>query len=112
MPIPYNATGLWPSANYGHAPKYSSGVRGEVRVARKDRDLRRVSVSPWTDQRKMAQFLQTVRTDIRATLEAAQRCVSTTPSAAIRTTWCGGCELLGSRSRSTGKANFFLTDRF
>ena len=44
MPIPYNATGLWPSANYGEAPKYANGVRGEVQVARKDRErLRRLA---------------------------------------------------------------------
>ena len=41
MAIPYNATGLWPSANYGDAPKYASGVRGEVRISRADRDLLR-----------------------------------------------------------------------
>ena len=37
MAIPYNATGLWPSANFGDAPKYASGVRGEVRVTPSDR---------------------------------------------------------------------------
>jgi hypothetical protein len=41
MPIPYNATGLWPSANYGDAPKYASGARGEVKVSHGDRDLLR-----------------------------------------------------------------------
>ena len=41
MAIPYNATGLWPSANFGDAPKYASGVRGEVRISRSDRDLLR-----------------------------------------------------------------------
>ena len=44
MPIPYNATGLWPSANFGDAPKYCSGVRGEVWVSRRDRErLRRLA---------------------------------------------------------------------
>lgn len=37
MAIPYNATGLWPSANFGDAPKYASGVRGEVRILAADR---------------------------------------------------------------------------
>ncbi len=44
MPIPYNATGLWPSANYGDSPKYASGAAGEVKVSRKDREkLRRLA---------------------------------------------------------------------
>ena len=38
MAIPYNATGLWPSANFGDAPKYASGVRGQVTVSRADAD--------------------------------------------------------------------------
>jgi len=37
MAIPYNATGLWPSANFGDAPKYASGVRGEVGISHADR---------------------------------------------------------------------------
>ncbi len=41
MAVPYNATGLWPSANYGDAPKYASGVRGDVRISRGDRGLLR-----------------------------------------------------------------------
>jgi hypothetical protein len=41
MAIPYNATGVWPSANYGDAPKYASGVRGEVRISRGDSGLLR-----------------------------------------------------------------------
>ncbi len=41
MAIPYNATGLWPSANYGDAPKYASGVRGQVDISASDRDLLR-----------------------------------------------------------------------
>ncbi|HUI70864.1 MAG TPA: hypothetical protein VL354_10130 [Spirochaetia bacterium] len=41
MAIPYNATGLWPSANYGDAPKYASGVRGQVRISAADRDVLR-----------------------------------------------------------------------
>jgi hypothetical protein len=41
MPIPFNATGLWPSANYGDAPKYVSGVRGKVIVEPNDRDILR-----------------------------------------------------------------------
>jgi hypothetical protein len=41
MAVPYNATGLWPSANYGDAPNYASGVRGDVRISRSDRGLLR-----------------------------------------------------------------------
>ncbi len=41
MPVPYNATGLWPSANFGDAPKYASGVRGAVSVSAADRDTLR-----------------------------------------------------------------------
>ena len=44
MAIPYNATGLWPSANYGEAPRYASGIAGKVSVSRKDRErLRELS---------------------------------------------------------------------
>jgi hypothetical protein len=31
--VTYNATGAWPSANFGEAPKYCSGVRREVHTA-------------------------------------------------------------------------------
>ena len=41
MAIPFNATGLWPSANFGDAPKYASGVRGEVSISPADRDVLR-----------------------------------------------------------------------
>ena len=41
MAIPYNATGLWPSANYGEAPKYSSGAAERVFISREDRDVLR-----------------------------------------------------------------------
>jgi hypothetical protein len=41
MAVPDNATGLWPSANFGDAPKYSSGVKGQVRVSREDRAVLR-----------------------------------------------------------------------
>jgi hypothetical protein len=41
MAIPFNATGLWPSANFGDAPKYASGARGKVSVAAADRDVLR-----------------------------------------------------------------------
>jgi hypothetical protein len=42
--VPYNATGAWPSANFGEAPKYCSGVRGEVHIEAPDREvLRRLS---------------------------------------------------------------------
>lgn len=41
MAIPFNATGLWPSANYGDAPKYASGTRGKVLVSPEDRDILR-----------------------------------------------------------------------
>jgi hypothetical protein len=45
MAIPYNATGLWPSANFGDAPKYASGVRSEVRILPADRQrLRALAV--------------------------------------------------------------------
>jgi hypothetical protein len=44
MAVPYNATGAWPSANYGDAPKYASGREGEVWVSRTDRErLRRLA---------------------------------------------------------------------
>jgi hypothetical protein len=39
--VPYNATGAWPSANFGEAPKYCSGVRGEVRMGSADREILR-----------------------------------------------------------------------
>ncbi|MBE3065041.1 MAG: hypothetical protein IMZ69_08495 [Spirochaetes bacterium] len=32
---------MWPSTNYGDAPKYASGVREEVRISRADRELLR-----------------------------------------------------------------------
>ncbi len=41
MSIPFNATGLWPSANFGDAPKYCSGVRGGVLISRQDREVLR-----------------------------------------------------------------------
>ncbi len=41
MAVPFNATGLWPSANYGDAPKYASGVRGQVGISPRDRDILR-----------------------------------------------------------------------
>jgi hypothetical protein len=42
--VPYNATGAWPSANFGEAPKYCSGVLGEVRITAPDREnLRRLA---------------------------------------------------------------------
>jgi hypothetical protein len=41
MSIPFNATGLWPSANFGDAPKFVSGVRGAVVVTPGDRDILR-----------------------------------------------------------------------
>jgi hypothetical protein len=41
MPVPYNATGLWPSANFGEAPRYASGVHGEVAIASADRAVLR-----------------------------------------------------------------------
>ena len=36
MAVPYNATGLWPSANLGDAPRYASGVAGQVAVSAPD----------------------------------------------------------------------------
>ncbi len=41
MAVPFNATGLWPSANFGDAPKFASGVRGQVSVSASDRDVLR-----------------------------------------------------------------------
>jgi hypothetical protein len=41
MAIPFNATGLWPSANFGDAPKYASGIRGKVTVSPEDRNVLR-----------------------------------------------------------------------
>jgi hypothetical protein len=41
MAIPFNATGLWPSANFGDAPKYASGKRGAVTIDQKDREILR-----------------------------------------------------------------------
>lgn len=41
MAVPFNATGLWPSANYGEAPKYACGTPGQVFVSQSDRDLLR-----------------------------------------------------------------------
>ena len=41
MAIPYNATGLWPSANFGDAPKYASGVKGAVSIGLEDRAVLR-----------------------------------------------------------------------
>jgi hypothetical protein len=41
MAVPFNATGLWPSANFGDAPKYASGTRGNVSIAAADRDVLR-----------------------------------------------------------------------
>jgi hypothetical protein len=41
MAIPFNATGLWPSANFGDAPKYASGACGEVAVSGTDRAVLR-----------------------------------------------------------------------
>ncbi|HEY9593325.1 MAG TPA: hypothetical protein VHE79_02550 [Spirochaetia bacterium] len=41
MAIPFNATGLWPSANFGDAPKYSSGIHGAVVVNAGDRAVLR-----------------------------------------------------------------------
>ena len=37
MPVPNNATGLWPSASLGETPRFCSGVRGRVRISRGDR---------------------------------------------------------------------------
>jgi len=41
MAIPFNATGLWPSANFGDAPKYASGARGAVTVTPADKTVLR-----------------------------------------------------------------------
>jgi len=43
---PNNATGLWPSANFGDAPKYSAGIQGQVFVSASDREiLRELAIS-------------------------------------------------------------------
>jgi len=39
MPAPNNATGLWPSANFGDAPRYCAGVPDQVLVSRPDREI-------------------------------------------------------------------------
>jgi hypothetical protein len=41
MAVPFNATGLWPSANFGEAPRYSSGARGEAAIGPADRSILR-----------------------------------------------------------------------
>ena len=41
MAIPFNATGLWPSANFGDAPKYAAGTKGAVTVSPRDREVLR-----------------------------------------------------------------------
>jgi hypothetical protein len=41
MAIPFNATGLWPSANFGDAPKYARGISGAVTVSPTDRAVLR-----------------------------------------------------------------------
>ena len=41
MAIPFNATGLWPSANFGDAPKYARGVQGGVFISAGDTDILR-----------------------------------------------------------------------
>jgi hypothetical protein len=41
MSIPNNATGLWPSANFGDAPRNCAGVPGQMFVSRSDREILR-----------------------------------------------------------------------
>ena len=41
MSVPCNATGAWTSLTFGEAPKYCSGVRGEVRIGASDRKVLR-----------------------------------------------------------------------
>jgi hypothetical protein len=41
MAVPFNATGLWPSANFGDAPKYAGGTRGKVSMSAGDRGVLR-----------------------------------------------------------------------
>ncbi len=41
MPVPFNATGLWPSANFGDAPRFASGVKGRVAISAEDRNVLR-----------------------------------------------------------------------
>jgi len=36
MAVPYNATGLWPTSDFGAAPKYARGTKGEVFVSSGD----------------------------------------------------------------------------
>jgi hypothetical protein len=45
MAVPFNATGLWPSANFGDAPRYASARPGERGISARDADtLRRLAV--------------------------------------------------------------------
>jgi hypothetical protein len=41
MAIPFNATGPWPSANFGDAPKYARGIKGGVFISPGDTDILR-----------------------------------------------------------------------
>src|SRR5271157_4653976 len=41
MAVPFNATGLWPSANFGDAPKYARGVKDAVFISPSDRETLR-----------------------------------------------------------------------
>ncbi len=39
MALPFNATGLWPSANFGDAPKFACGAAGNVFISHADKDV-------------------------------------------------------------------------
>ena len=41
MAVPYNATGLWPSANLGDAPRYAAGVKNAVAVTAEETKILR-----------------------------------------------------------------------
>jgi hypothetical protein len=41
MAVPYNATGLWPTSDFGAAPRYAQGAKGEVFVSPSDADVLR-----------------------------------------------------------------------
>jgi hypothetical protein len=41
MAVPYNATGLWPTSDFGAAPKYARGASGEVFVTPEDTGILR-----------------------------------------------------------------------
>jgi len=41
MSLPFNATGLWPSANFGEAPRFATGTKGKVKINPEDQKILR-----------------------------------------------------------------------